>query len=156
MVSMPTHPSATPGGVRIATVASAVSPMAIEATLAWPSSTRAHTRPRWRRSMTARIAMLAMLDPKRSPTAMSGAPAWAATTSVASSGSDVARAMINMPTNSRPSPVRSASSSPALARTTPAHTRKPPPVRKTRSASPRVMLTASADLAGEAWAGISR
>ena len=57
----------------------------------------------------ARIAMLAIDEPKRSATARSGAPAAAAVMSVTTSGSEVAKAISNVPTNRRLSPIRSAS-----------------------------------------------
>ncbi len=54
------------------------------------------------------MAMFAIEEPNRSPSARSGAPALAAVTSVTSSGSEVANANSSVPTNSRLIFVRSA------------------------------------------------
>ena len=51
--------------------------------------------------MIARMAMFAIDEPKRSPSARSGAPALAAVMSVTSSGSEVANASMIVPTKSR-------------------------------------------------------
>jgi len=56
----------------------------------------------------ARIAMFAIDEPNRSPTARSGAPARAAVMSVTSSGNEVANASISVPTKSRLIRMRSA------------------------------------------------
>src|SRR5688572_8528872 len=72
--------------------------------------------------MTARITMLAMLLPKRSPAARSGAPRRTAEMSVTISGSEVAAARNTEPTHTPPHLVRAAITSPPRARNVPAPT----------------------------------
>lgn len=138
---MPTQPIERARVVITPSTATDVSAIATEATRACPSSTAGHTLRRDVRSITARIAMFAMLLPNRSPIARLGAPRTAALTSVTISGSEVAPAVSSAPTSSPPMPVRVAISSPDSARRTPAHTSTPAAAAKTSSHCHRARST---------------
>jgi hypothetical protein len=115
-VDHPRGAAPTPPPVKTPRAATTVKNIPSVPTSIWLRATRVSSLGlRVTRSAIARISILVMLDPKRSPTANDALSCRTALMSVRSSGSDVAA-----PTHIPPSPVLSAMLSPSLASRIPA------------------------------------
>jgi len=120
-VDHPRGAAPTPPPVKTPRAATTVKNIPSVPTSIWLRATRVSSLGlRVTRSAIARISILVMLDPKRSPTANDALSCRTALMSVRSSGSDVAAATRMAPTHIPPSPVLSAMLSPSLASRIPA------------------------------------
>jgi hypothetical protein len=117
------RPKIVPGeATRIEAAATLVTMMAWLAASPWSRAARRKRAAPGKRLRSARMAMFAILLPKRSPTARSTAPRRTAVPAVINSGNEVAKARKTRPTHKPPRRVRAAMTSPLRASITPATT----------------------------------